>query len=329
MIQNMKDTNAPYTHVLQSMAEELLAWDGPVVIASHVDPDGDAIGSVLTAKRALAARGKEAIAVLTPPAYLAFLAQPGELSEPLETLPSNTLLLVVDTALDERVAGVDITQAKRTFNIDHHGTNPRTGDLSVVEPSKGANAILMKEFVDALGVTWTPEIAEVCLTGVLTDTGFMRFGNTNAEVLHTVAELLTHGVDYANLTDQLQLRHPNYYKLLGLVMDTVRFDFNGKMISVELRDADRRAAQADESDDFVGLIRYAQGSYVAVMLREEGDSVKLSVRTRAPVSAQRICVALGGGGHVAAAGAKVVGDFASVRAELNQVVEQELARAFG
>lgn len=328
MIQNMKDTNAPYKHVLQSMAEELLAWDGPVVIASHVDPDGDAIGSVLTAKRALAARGKEATAVLTPPGYLAFLAKPGELSDPLETLSSNTLLLVVDTALDERVAGVDITQAKRTFNIDHHGTNPRTGDLSVVEPSKGANAILMKEFVDALGVPWTPEIAEVCLTGVLTDTGFMRFGNTNAEVLHTVAELLTHGVDYAKLTDQLQLRHPNYYQLLGLVLDTVRFDFAGKMVSVELREADREATGVFDSDDFVGVIRYAEGSYVAVMLREDGKNVKLSVRTRAPLSAQRICLALGGGGHVAAAGATVAGTLDSVRAQLNEVVEREITQAF-
>lgn len=328
MIQDMNDT-APYEHALKQMAKELLAWDGPVVIASHVDPDGDAIGSVLTAKRALAQLGKESIAVLSPPPYLAFLAQPGELSGPLETLPEGTLLLVVDTALDNRVAGVPIAQAARTFNIDHHGTNPRTGDISVVEPSKGANAILMKEFVDALGATWTAEIAEVCLTGVLTDTGFMRFGNTNAEVLHTVAELLQHGVDYANLTDQLQMRHPNYYKLLGMVMDTVRFDFAGKMISVELRDADRRAAEADESDDFVGLIRYAQGSYVAVMLREEGDYVKLSVRTRAPMSAQRICVALGGGGHVAAAGAKVLGTFDSVREQLNAVVQQEIATAFG
>lgn len=304
------------------------AWEGPVYIASHVDPDGDAIGSVLTAKRALAKLGKETITVVSPPPYLAFLAAPGELSEPVETLPANALLLVVDTALDNRVDGVDFTQAARTLNIDHHGTNPRTGDLSVVEPSKGANAILMKEFVEQLGVEWDASIAEPCLAGILTDTGFMRFGNTNAEVLHSVAELLEYGVDYANLTDQLQLRHPNYFKLLGMVMETVRFDFDGKMISVTLSEADRARAQADESDDFVGVIRYAQGSYIAVMMRERGDSVKLSVRTRAPLSAQRVCVALGGGGHFAAAGATVPGDIESVREKLLAVVQEEIETAF-
>lgn len=306
----------------------MLAWDGPVYIASHVDPDGDALGSVLTAKRALAKLGKETIAVVSPPPYLAFLAAPGELTAPVETLPENALLLVVDTALDNRVDGVDYTQAARTFNIDHHGTNPRTGDLSVVEPSKGANAILMKQFVEELGVEWDANLAEPCLAGILTDTGFMRFGNTNAEVLHSVAALLEHGVDYANLTDQLQLRHPNYFKLLGMVMDTVRFDFDGKMVSVVLREEDRVRAQADESNDFVGVIRYAEGSYIAVMMREKDDAVKLSVRTRAPLSAQRVCVALGGGGHVAAAGATVPGDIESVREKLLAEVEAEIARAF-
>lgn len=338
MIRNMTDAlgtkqqavlaDVNYRETLKRIGAEMLAWDGPVYIASHVDPDGDALGSVLTAKRALAKLGKETIAVVSPPPYLAFLAAPGELTAPVETLPENALLLVVDTALDNRVDGVDYTQAARTFNIDHHGTNPRTGDLSVVEPSKGANAILMKQFVEELGVEWDANLAEPCLAGILTDTGFMRFGNTNAEVLHSVAALLEHGVDYANLTDQLQLRHPNYFKLLGMVMDTVRFDFDGKMVSVVLREEDRVRAQADESNDFVGVIRYAEGSYIAVMMREKDDAVKLSVRTRAPLSAQRVCVALGGGGHVAAAGATVPGDIESVREKLLAEVEAEIARAF-
>lgn len=338
MIRNMTDAlgtkqqavlaDVNYRETLKRIGAEMLAWDGPVYIASHVDPDGDALGSVLTAKRALAKLGKETIAVVSPPPYLAFLAAPGELTAPVETLPENALLLVVDTALDNRVDGVDYTQAARTFNIDHHGTNPRTGDLSVVEPSKGANAILMKQFVEELGVEWDANLAEPCLAGILTDTGFMRFGNTNAEVLHSVASLLEHGVDYANLTDQLQLRHPNYFKLLGMVMDTVRFDFDGKMVSVVLREEDRVRAQADESNDFVGVIRYAEGSYIAVMMREKDDAVKLSVRTRAPLSAQRVCVALGGGGHVAAAGATVPGDIESVREKLLAEVEAEIARAF-
>lgn len=320
----MSETNAAYLETLTQMGSELRDWTGPIIIASHIDPDGDALGSVLTAKRALAKVGKESIAVVTPPAYLSFLAEPGELSEPLEQLPENTLLLVVDTALDYRVEGVDYTQAARVFNIDHHATNPRTGDLSVVEPAKGANAILMKEFVDILGVPWDAKLAEACLTGILTDTGFMRFGNTNAEVLEAVAMLLDQGVDYAWLTDQLQMRHPNYFKLLGMVMDTVQYHFDGKLVSVVLREEDRRRAQADESDDFVGVIRYAEGSYIAVMFREKGDSVKLSIRTRAPFSAQRIAVELGGGGHFAAAGATVRGELSEVKRKLRYIVSQEV-----
>ncbi|HRP47059.1 MAG TPA: DHHA1 domain-containing protein [Trueperaceae bacterium] len=189
--------------------------------------------------------------------------------------------------------------------------------------------MLIKEFIDALGVTWSSDMATACLAGLLSDTGNFRFGNTNREVLTVAGELIDVGVDYVALTDRLQWRDTSYFGLLAKVMATVKFAFDGRLIYAELTDAMRDGDADDDSDDFVGVIRYAEGANVAVLLKERGATVKVSVRTRDGVSAQRICLALGGGGHVAAAGATITGTMAEAEVKMLAAVEAELNRTSG
>ncbi len=317
-----------YTAKVALIAEKLRAWQGPVVLVSHVDPDGDALGSTLALKRALSSLGKKTILPFEAPRFLAFLAHEGELSAPLDKLPENTLLAVLDVSDEARAVGAPLTGAAFTVNIDHHGTNLRFGDLSCVQPAKAATAQIVKDVVDAMNVTWTPDIATPCLTGIITDTGNFRYSNTNRGVLSDAGELLEVGVDYADLTDRLQWRDPKYFEMLGKVMATVRFPLNGLVatavmtpqMEAEVGDSD------DDSNDYVGLIRYAEGTKVAIFFKVREDHVKLSVRTRESVSAQAICYALGGGGHVSAAGAKVEGTFEEVEQRALEATKEELRR---
>ncbi len=318
--------DAAYAEVLAEMAARAKAWHGPVVVVAHVDPDGDALGSSLALARALVTLGKDVTLPLSPASFLQFLAEPGELSGPLETLPNDTLLFVLDVGEPKRAAGAPLEGAAALFNIDHHGTNSRFGDLAVVEPGKAATAVLIKELIDALGVVWTPAIATPCLAGILMDTGNFRFGNTNKEALTVAGDLLETGVALGELTDRLQWRHPSYFALLGKVMSTVKFGYDGRLVYAKLTNEMRGDSADDDSDDFVGVIRYAEGAEVAVLLKERGDVVKASVRTRAGVSAQRICLELGGGGHVAAAGATLPGTMAEAEAKVLAAVGAELER---
>lgn len=317
-----------YAAKVQQVAEKLRAWTGPVVLIGHVDPDGDALGSSLALKRALDALGKRTILPLDPPRFLAFLAQEGELSAPLEVLPEDCLLVVLDVELGSRATGAPLEGAAFVINIDHHGTNARLGDLSLVQPSCAATAQMVKDVVDALGVTWTPGIATPCLTGILTDTGNFRFANTRPEVLKVAGELIGYGVPYVELTDQLQMRHPDYFRLLGKVMGTVDFPLNGLAATAYLTKQMREdlGPSEDDSDDFVGQIRYAEGTVVAIFFKERDDHVKISVRTRGQASAQAICVKLGGGGHVAAAGAKVYASLEETKERALQATREELER---
>jgi bifunctional oligoribonuclease and PAP phosphatase NrnA len=325
---------ANYQQKIETIAEKLFGWAGSVVLISHVDPDGDALGSTLALKRALAALGKDTTLVLTPPKYLGFITKPGEVSPPVKLLPDNTLLAILDVAELARSEGVPqeaISSAAFVVNIDHHGTNNRFGDLACVEPAKAATAQMVKDVIDALEklhgqVLWNADIATPCLTGILTDTGNFRFGNTTPEVLRDASELLKHEVAYTDLTDRLQLRHPDYFKMLGKVMGTVEFLLGGLVAVCHL---DKKmiaeiGETQDDSSDYVGLIRYAEGVQVAIFLRERDDFTKISVRAQKGVSAQAICMTLGGGGHVAAAGAKVKGDVSEARKQILAATETEL-----
>ncbi len=317
-----------YQTKIQQIATTLSNWQGPIVLISHVDPDGDAVGSSLALKRALAALGKETKLPLVPPRFLEFLVQENELSPELKVLPDNCLLVVLDAADEARAVGAPLSSAAFTINVDHHGTNTRFGDIACVQPSRAATAQMVKDIIDASRTTWTAEIATPCLTGIITDTGNFRFGNTSPDVLADASELIAKGVAYAELVDQLQIRHPDYFRMLGKVMSTIEFPLNGLVamarITGEMRD--EIGPSDDDSDDYVGLIRYAEGTQLAIFLKDRGDHTKVSVRSRGKVSAQAICLELGGGGHVAAAGATVQADLGETRRRALAAAKKELLR---
>ncbi len=313
-----------YQAKIQAIADKLKSWEGPIIIVSHVDPDGDALGSTLGLKRALERMGKPATLIINPQRFLHFLVQPDELSQPVTTLPQNCLLAVLDVAEANRIEGAPLIGARFVINVDHHGTNDRFGDLACVQPDKAATAQMTKDIINAMGITWTADMATACLTGILTDTGNFRYTNTNPDVLKDAAELLSHGIDYAALTDRLQWRHPDYFQKLGKVMSTVKFFLDGRVVIAKLTKDMENKDSADDSNDYVGLIRYAEGVKVAVLLKEGDGTVKISTRTRDGVSAQAICLTLGGGGHVAAAGAKLKGSIEEAQEKILEAAKQEL-----
>ena len=319
----------PSTDPASRVAHALQEHDGPIAVVAHVDPDGDALGSVLTLTRALRRLGRDARAYMpAPPRYLRFLAEEGELSAPIAEVAPGTLLAVLDTEL-RRATGVPHEAAATIVNVDHHGTNPGGADVLWVDPAYASATMMVAEVVEALGVPWDADLAIPCLAGLMTDTGHFRFGNTDRRALECAGRLIDTGVDYAELSDRLQWRHPAYFELLARVMGTVRYRLDGRAVLIDLTTEMRAdaAAAGDDADDFVQQVRYAEGTVVAAILKERPDGVKVSVRSRAGASAQRICMALGGGGHVAAAGATLAGfDLAAAEERLLAAISEELAR---
>ncbi|UCH26958.1 MAG: DHH family phosphoesterase [Trueperaceae bacterium] len=326
MIEREKTPSDDYGIALRAIADKLDHWPGDIVISSHIDPDGDALGSALALRRALVAKGKLPVVPLEAPDYLSFLVKPNELSPPLSHLPNRCLLISLDTAEEKRISGVPFTEAESVINIDHHLSNTAYGDISLIRIDKAATAEIIVDLISVLEVPWTEELATPCLTGILTDTGNFRYSNTTPETLRYAATLIELGVDFARLTDRLQWRHPSYFTALSKVLSTVEFLFDGLVTMAHLSQDLRNelGEMADDSEDYVGLIRYAEGSKVAIFLKEGEGHTKISVRTRDGVSAQTICQQLGGGGHLAAAGAKVDGDLSHARQGVIEATRLEL-----
>ena len=318
-----------YHEKLTEIANFLLGWQGPIVLATHVDPDGDAVGSTLTLNRALKIMGKSTIVSLVVPNFLEFLPQPNELVPQIDFSLAESLLITLDAATASRVAGVTMESAKMTINIDHHGTNELFGDYSLIDPNKAATALIIKDLVEHLGVSWNQDLSIPCLTGILTDTGFLTFANTSPDALQAVAVLLSTGLNYAELTDRLQWRPKEYYVLLAQVMSTVDFALDDRVILARVTDQMRSGPGGAllDSEDFIGLIRYAEGTSIAVLLKERGTTTKVSIRTRHGVSAQKICLGLGGGGHIVAAGATVDADIDATQDLVLQAIAEELEEA--
>jgi bifunctional oligoribonuclease and PAP phosphatase NrnA len=318
-----------YRQGIRRAADLLRTWTGPVVIVAHEDPDGDAVGSVLALGRALRRLGVAVTMPVSPPRFLAFMAEEGELVEPLASLDDGTLLVVLDSD-PERSVGAPVEQAAVVLNLDHHGTNRAEADVAVVAPQKAAAALMVKDLIDELGLAWDQHLATPCLMGIVSDTGTFRFGNTDRAVLCAAGDLIATGLPYAELVDRLRWRHPDHFRMLAMVMATVRFDEGGAVVSVrqtaEMRE--RLGETEDDSSDFVNVIRDAEGARIAFFLREIDDGVKVSVRSRPGVSAQAVCIALGGGGHVAAAGATLEGvDVDTAHQRVLEAIRDELRSA--
>jgi bifunctional oligoribonuclease and PAP phosphatase NrnA len=319
-----------YLDKLNTIAARLKNHAGPIVIAAHVDPDGDAIGSVLGASRALATLGKKVIPIGVSPRYLEWMPAASELTAKLEVLPEDALLLVLDSAEVSRVDGVPMNQVGiPIINIDHHGSNPRFGEISLVSPDKAACALMVKDLVAALGVTLTSSIAEPLLTGIMTDTGFFRNSNSDAFVLNAAADLLGSGVSMVRINEALASQPHSFYKLQAEVYATIDFPLEGKMVTAFVNNAmlERLGASWEDVESLVNYIRNAEGTVVACLFKDYGDIVKVSLRSKSGVSAQNIALACGGGGHVPAAGATISLPFAQAYAKVLAEAKTELHRA--
>lgn len=320
-----------YAQAIAQVAERLRAHTGPIVVLAHENPDGDAIGSVLGLTRALRSLGKEVRAPMDVPRYLAFVTEPGELEERLEAWPAGALAAVLDVDNNDpgRVAGADLSAfGGPVVNIDHHGTNLRRADAGVVDPSKPAAALMVADVVQALGAELSERVATPLMLGLLTDTGNFSFDSVTPETFGGAARLRAAGARLGWLTDGLRQNPRAYYLLLREVLGGLEFLHGGRVVLAHVDEAmlERAGASWEQVESYVGLLRNAEGSQLAVMGKDFGERVKFSLRSRGPVSAQNVALALGGGGHVPAAGASVDGPYAAARARLEAAIAEELAR---
>jgi phosphoesterase RecJ-like protein len=321
--------------------EELTAAD-KLVVVTHENPDGDALGSLIAMQEILTAFGKDSAMFIDAsefplPHEYRFFPLPGLVNSPPDDLDQRTIVFL-DCGNLERNPAEAFQRPSRAgghplLNIDHHHDNTRFGTVNLVVPEASCTAEIVWELMHALGVKPTVNIAEALYVGLITDTGRFMYQNTTARAHLMAAELIDAGVDVRQIYRRVYEEVP-YGKLALLARGLAkveRYD-GGRLTVTELSSGDFQESGAEESysEGVVDHLRALQGTAVAALVRDRlGDANglrKVSLRSnddRVDVSA--IARAQGGGGHRQAAGFSTSMDWNGLVAFLRQEIAEQLA----
>jgi phosphoesterase RecJ-like protein len=298
-------------------AVDLLARARSVVLACHVAPDGDALGSMLALGLALRARGVTVVAAwgedpqVVPDAY-GFL--PGlDLLTPADQVPARPELLVtLDTSSPDRLGLLAdrLQTAACVIVLDHHTSGRPFGSVRLVDDQAAATAVLVAELLDRLGVPLDEDLATALYTGLLTDTGSFTYAATTPAVHALAARLLQTGIRHDLIARAVYDTNPyGYLQVLGRACAEARLEQQAVrglgLVWTTLPASLLSGAGVSLSDveGVIDVVRTAREAEVAVVLKQEpGGPLRVSTRSKGAVDLGEVCGALGGGGHRFAAG---------------------------
>lgn len=290
--------------------KERLEKSKNVMIASHVRPDGDAIGSLLGLGLALRAAGKTVRMVLVDGVPSSFRHLEGSeliVKEPNEEYDT---FITVDAADFKRVGKAFENFGQPDINIDHHKTNENFGKINLIEAEEVATAAILARHLPEWGYNITKPISAALLTGIITDTLGFRTSNTNPSALRLCAMLMETGVDMTELYMKSLVKKTfpaARYWGAGLA----HLEQKNGMVWTALTLNDRRLAGYSGNDDadLINLISAIEGNKIGMIFVEQGDNhVKVSWRALEPgIDVSQVAKHFTGGGHAAAAGADIPG----------------------
>lgn len=306
---------------------EILRSGGRFLITTHIDPDGDAIGSVHALYFSLRQMGKKPVVFLqdSVPYRYEFLPGPENIARTLPETPFDALL-VLDCGNIFRVgkSAEKIKDLGPVVSIDHHLTSDSFGDINFLDASASSTGEILYRIIARLPVEITPEIALNLYTAILTDTGSFRYENTTPEALSICENLVISGVQPAYVAGKVYENHPiERFRLFGEVLSTLATYDGGRVITGYITGEmfRRTGTSREHADGFVEEIKQIRGAEIAIMIRElNRKKHKISMRSKGSADVAFICNKFGGGGHRNAAGCTIDG----TRDEVTQKLKEAL-----
>lgn len=293
-------------------AAKAIAESDALVMACHVGPDGDALGSMLGMAVAASKVGKQVFPSFGPPFQLGqsyrflptdLLVAPGDVPDPPD------LMLSFDSGNLERLGDMagPASRAETLIVIDHHGAGSGGfGHINLVDPDAAATAELTLELIEQLGWEVDRQVATCLLTGLITDTGRFQYSNTRPSTLRAAARLVESGAQPDLIGRHIFEEAPfGYLRVAGAVMNRAELIPQARLVwsALYLSDFTGTGIGLVDTDPLIDLIRLPIESEAALLLKEHEPGVfKGSLRSRGLVNVGAVAVALGGGGHHNAAG---------------------------
>jgi phosphoesterase RecJ-like protein len=284
-------------------------------VVGHMRPDGDCIGSQLALTLALRNEGKDVTCWNQDglPDKLAFLDPDRLLAQPVPGRQFDCVM-ALDCASFERLgtAGECVKERKLLINIDHHESNTRYGDLNWILPKKPSTGELIFRLLRSANWAITPPIADCLFAAVSTDTGSFQYPSTRPETLYVAGKLVERGADLAKVCHEVYQSYPlSRVRLLQRVLNHFKLIHNNRIAYFWLKkeDYERTGAQPDDSEGLIDHLRAIEPVVVACIFEEiEPGLTRVSLRSKSEhVNVSEVAGQFGGGGHPAAAGARIPG----------------------
>ena len=303
-----------------------------VLIGTHLNPDGDAVGSALAMSLILDQLDveHEVVCADPPPYYLEFL--PGV--SRIKQKPSGdeySLALILDLEARNRLGTVSnyFEACPRSVVIDHHIPHEAPGDLRIVCTQSPATASIILDLILDSEIDITPGIADNLLTGILTDTGNFRYPNTDAHSLHAAGLLLEKGANLAKITREVYMeRELPAVALTAYAVMRMKTDSSGQIawstLPYEL--FDEIDATEQHSEGIVNELLSIKGVKIAAVLREgKPGKIRGSLRSIGYIDVAAAAREFGGGGHMNAAGVSFNGSLDEAEETLIDALQRCLA----
>lgn len=276
------------------------------LIATHINPEADALGSSIALYSALVRLGKKAVVFSrdSVPAAYRFLPHSGVVTD---VIPSRIdTMLLLDCNSPQR-AGLEGREIGKAAVIDHHKTVRDFGDIKWIVPDAPATGLMVYYLIQELGAEIDADTASNIYAAVVTDTGFFKFSNTTFECMRVASELVRKGANPTFIAEKLL---NNYSKgrffLLKEVLNGVKL-YGGIAVAVITDEMfGSTGTSSEDTENFVNFPLMMDDIKVSALIRQtDKDSWKVSLRSKGDIDISEIAAAFDGGGHRNAAGYKV------------------------
>lgn len=305
-----------------------------ILIASHVNPDGDALGSTLAIAHVCEQLGKNVICVNESqvPKRFSFLPGIERIIHPGQVTTTFQHVITVDAADRLRVGKtiLPLIQSDASIlNIDHHQTNDKFGTFNVIIPNASSTAEVLYQWIaDSKIVDWDATLSTYLYTGILTDTGGFRHSNTSADVLRIAAQLVERGASAHEIAEKaLEATSLTQIRCLEQALSMLQISPDGRIAWLSLSLDQLKQIQATDADveGIVDIPRKIIGVEVGIFFRETPEgAIRVNFRSKKYVDVSKIAYSFGGGGHPRAAGCTIQGQLEEVKQLVIKRVEAEL-----
>ena len=293
--------------------DDIIKSSKKILLLSHVNPDGDTLGSMCAMYSMIYNRFKikaDMSVVSNIPFNYTFLPNINLAQRYYDQSLVYDLVITLDVAAIDRVrdAKIFFDKAKCTVNIDHHKTNPCFGDYQLIDPNASSCGEVLYDYFKENNWEITSDAAKCLYTAIMTDTGNFRFENTNAKVFRAVAELVEKGANPTVLYKKCyETKTKNFVMFQNYCVNKAEFLNDNKIAftTVYKKDLEKFQAGDDYTDGIAETLRAIDSTEVAFVVKEVDTKLtKVSMRSK-KLDVAQICSLFGGGGHTFAAGCTI------------------------